>query len=259
MTEIDEAAVTKAWEAYANTLLKQPDGQKHGIIAMHAAIEVYLKASAKAPGDDIVLQHAAEAHRKDSLASHLAIERIIAEEIASFYENGKPQEFLAVATGVRIRLQQAEPIWGKYKHHMPAPEPVSKGVGYKTKPTEQPVGCREAFEIAWKEACIKDGGWSDAAWEIWQAAWERAPKRESSWQPIETLPRDGRVVILYRPLASLTNDPTVTIRRTTDTPQHCWDATIPTGCDGKNYTEGSCYATHWMPLPPNPTEIEGEL
>lgn len=45
--------------------------------------------------------------------------------------------------------------------------------------TQQPVDCREAFEIAWKVACDKDGGWSEAAWDIWQQAWNYPTKRES--------------------------------------------------------------------------------
>ena len=74
----------------------------------------------------------------------------------------------------------------------------------------------------------------------------------SQWQPISTAPMDGREVLLYRPLAERTNDPIVTIRRTTDYDSHCWEATIPEGADGSNFTEGSCYATHWMPLPQPP-------
>lgn len=74
----------------------------------------------------------------------------------------------------------------------------------------------------------------------------------AGWASIETAPRDGRVVLLYRPLAQLTHDPVMTIRQTTSRPQFCWPATIPEGCDGLNYTEGACYATHWMPLPEPP-------
>jgi hypothetical protein len=72
------------------------------------------------------------------------------------------------------------------------------------------------------------------------------------WLPIETAPKDGKKVMLYRPLAGESNDPVVTIRRTTKTSQHCWPDTIPPGRDGQNFTEGSCYATHWMPLPAPP-------
>jgi hypothetical protein len=76
----------------------------------------------------------------------------------------------------------------------------------------------------------------------------------SEWQPIETMPRDGRMVIVYRPLAHMTHDPHVTIARTKAHSSHCWDATVPPGADGRNYTDRCCYATHWMPLPPPPTQ-----
>jgi len=79
----------------------------------------------------------------------------------------------------------------------------------------------------------------------------------SEWQPIETAPRDGSEVLLYRPLAYKTHDPIVTIRKSTHFPQHRWPATVPEGCaiDGPGaYTEGACYATHWMPLPAAPTK-----
>ena len=72
------------------------------------------------------------------------------------------------------------------------------------------------------------------------------------WLAIATAPRDGTKVLLYRPLAGESNDPVVTIRRTFSTSTHCWPDTIPPGCDGQNFTEGSCYATHWMPLPAPP-------
>ena len=73
------------------------------------------------------------------------------------------------------------------------------------------------------------------------------------WMPIETAPRDGSMVLLYRPLAGKTQDPVVTIRRSVQHERHVWEVTIPPGCDGKNFTEGSCYATHWMPIPEAPT------
>ena len=78
------------------------------------------------------------------------------------------------------------------------------------------------------------------------------------WRPIESAPKDGRIAVFYRPLAHLSNDPHVAVKRTCKTPQHVWEATIPEGCDGLNYNDGFCYATHWMPLPATPhTEERG--
>lgn len=77
-------------------------------------------------------------------------------------------------------------------------------------------------------------------------------KHMGGWRPIESIPKDGRKVMLYRPLAGESNDPVISIRRTTSTSQHCWPDTIPPGCDAQNFTEGCCYATHWQPLPEPP-------
>ena len=74
----------------------------------------------------------------------------------------------------------------------------------------------------------------------------------TAWRPIATAPRDGSLVLLYRPLAGNSCDPVVAIRRSVPLEQKCWPSTIPDGCDGRNFTEGMCYATHWMPLPSPP-------
>lgn len=73
-----------------------------------------------------------------------------------------------------------------------------------------------------------------------------------TWQPIETAPRDGRLVLLYRPLAHKAGDPVVTIRKSISDTRLVFENTIPPGYGGYNFTEGSCYATHWMPLPEPP-------
>ena len=84
------------------------------------------------------------------------------------------------------------------------------------------------------------------------------------WLPIEMAPRDGTAVLLYRPLAERTQDSVFAVRCTTPNARHCWPATVPPGCDGLNYTEGACYATHFMPLvapidaPTPATEVEHE-
>lgn len=72
------------------------------------------------------------------------------------------------------------------------------------------------------------------------------------WQDIATAPRDGTMVLLYRPLAHRSHDPHIAMRRTTSYARHCFAATVPDGADGKNFTEGACYATHWQPLPEPP-------
>ena len=68
------------------------------------------------------------------------------------------------------------------------------------------------------------------------------------WQPIETIPRDGREVIVYRPLAHLTNDPNITIARTETENRWCWPETVPEGMTPTNPTNLACHCTHWMPI-----------
>lgn len=73
------------------------------------------------------------------------------------------------------------------------------------------------------------------------------------WQPIETAPKDGTRILLYRPLAERTHDEQIDIRRGIPRDSGCWDETIPEGLTSENYTDGYCKATHWMPLPDAPT------
>lgn len=72
------------------------------------------------------------------------------------------------------------------------------------------------------------------------------------WQPIKTLPRDGRYVLVYRPLAMETSDPTLTIAKTL---KRGSTATVsPQGV--KHWTDRWCHPTHWMDLPPLPSPQE---
>jgi hypothetical protein len=79
----------------------------------------------------------------------------------------------------------------------------------------------------------------------------------TDWQPIETAPRDGRLALVYRPLARNTSDEPVAVKRIMKTDNFCWPATIPEKQEPCNPTDGLCHVTHWMPLPPPPT-TEGQ-
>ena len=74
-----------------------------------------------------------------------------------------------------------------------------------------------------------------------------------TWQPIETAPKDGTKVLVYRPLAHLTNDDVVSIKHSIAHSRPCWNQTIPKGMEPKNFTDGACYPTHWIPLPAAPS------
>lgn len=72
------------------------------------------------------------------------------------------------------------------------------------------------------------------------------------WRPIETAPGDGRKALVFRPLAHLTNDEPVAVKRLVGSNNHCWSRTVPDGQEPCNPTDGSCHVTHWMPLPAPP-------
>ena len=70
-----------------------------------------------------------------------------------------------------------------------------------------------------------------------------------AWVPVaERLPEEGQAVVLYRPLAHLTQDPDICIGwntgRKNESPQgvkhtfDCW-----------------CHPTHWLPLPVTPNVV----
>lgn len=118
---------------------------------------------------------------------------------------------------------------------------------------------REMARIAWDTMMNADGTRDGEVSAILDAlicahsfGMQQAPRQ---WQPIETAPRDGTTVLLYRPLAGKTHDPVVIIGRSVPYNGHSWPATIPEGvsADGPgNYTDRVCYATHWQPLPEPP-------
>jgi hypothetical protein len=78
----------------------------------------------------------------------------------------------------------------------------------------------------------------------------------TGWQPIETAPKDGRMALVFRPLARNSNDEPVAIKRLMDTDHSCWESTVPPGAQPCNPTDGLCHVTHWMPLPPPPEQSQ---
>lgn len=73
------------------------------------------------------------------------------------------------------------------------------------------------------------------------------------WQPIATAPRDGRMALVYRPLAHKSGDQPVAVKRLVKGNHFCWDSTVPEGAKPMNPTaDGSCHVTHWMDIPEPP-------
>jgi hypothetical protein len=80
----------------------------------------------------------------------------------------------------------------------------------------------------------------------------KSARRNKGWLPIECAPMDGRLALVYRPLARESGDEPVAIKRLTGGDGHCWPCTVPEGATPTNPTDGSCHVTHWMPLPAPP-------
>lgn len=78
----------------------------------------------------------------------------------------------------------------------------------------------------------------------------------SEWQPIKTAPKDGRLALVYRPLAHTSGDQPVDVKRLIGGNHHCWDSTVPAGEKPTNPTDGACHVTHWMAIPEPPLLAE---
>lgn len=127
---------------------------------------------------------------------------------------------------------------------------AAKATGYNLLPVpEQPVDCRAVFESYAKRIGFdirRDPGEMyfdhdvENRWQGWQAALTPAwnTKRESGWQPIETAPKDGLILVWGGSLH---------------------DSEIARVREGEfRIFDGSrCLPSHWMPLPKPPiNEIE---
>lgn len=99
---------------------------------------------------------------------------------------------------------------------------------------------------------VHDVGADYIARAAWKAAWQAA---QPKWRPIETIPTDGRRVLVYRPLAHKTGDEQIAVKHAQGgTNGFCWPQTVPGGATPTNPTDGSCHATYWMPMPELPHE-----
>lgn len=156
--------------------------------------------------------------------------------------------------------------------HIPdAGEKVVDQVPYVGKmiETAAPVGELEAFEDLIEEfeaAAIDKHDCRNPEYEFEHRAYDTACQRYDTaraalsagyagWQPIETAPKDGRLGLVYRPLAANTRDEPIAIKSLIGGDRFCWPHTVPKGSAPTNPTDGACHVTHWMPLPPPPSAI----
>lgn len=70
-------------------------------------------------------------------------------------------------------------------------------------------------------------------------------------------PRDGRLCLVYRPLAELSGDKPIAVKRMIGGNSHCWPQTVPNGAEPCNPTDGLCHVTAWrhLPAPPRKKEV----
>lgn len=73
-----------------------------------------------------------------------------------------------------------------------------------------------------------------------------------SWMPIETAPPDGKLTLVYRPLAHEIGHLNTALLRIVGGNHYCDPKTVPPGHAPTNPTDGRCHATHWMIEPPPP-------
>jgi hypothetical protein len=74
-----------------------------------------------------------------------------------------------------------------------------------------------------------------------------------NWQPIETAPKDGTLVLLYFPGGCFSNDGNVCVGFWSTDGSDDW---FSRECDSNSMTELGDFPTHWMPIPepPSPTD-----
>ncbi|UNY40271.1 hypothetical protein KLEP181_gp30 [Paracoccus phage vB_PmaP_KLEP18-1] len=74
-------------------------------------------------------------------------------------------------------------------------------------------------------------------------------RRETGWQPIETAPKDGTLILMFWP-ESVNNRTLGHVISTGSIDDDWWD--VDNWTAGKILDEGATKPTHWMPLPPAP-------
>lgn len=112
----------------------------------------------------------------------------------------------------------------------------------------------EALELC---ACLGRGSDSDEICDAAEKAREALSEhRTGGWMLIGKAIFDGRLALVYRPLAENSGDKRVTVKHLIGGNNHCWESTVHKGEEMYNPTDGVCHVTHYMdiPTPPEPEQ-----
>lgn len=76
-----------------------------------------------------------------------------------------------------------------------------------------------------------------------------AESEMTGWRHIDTAPKDGRLALVYRPLARESGDEPVAVKRLTGGDGHCWACTVPEGLAAGG-EQGIAAGDEPLPSPP---------
>ena len=118
---------------------------------------------------------------------------------------------------------------------------------------QKPVGWQLVPKITTFEMDRELVWGGDSGEEKWKAALAVAPQNESQWQPIETAPRDGKLILAHNSIMGVTCIVGWDKGREDDEPH--W-SDVPNRNQAESFWFNGNYFSHWMPLPQRPDTIK---
>ena len=128
---------------------------------------------------------------------------------------------------------------------------------------EHDAELRKQEPVAWIHPLYKESGfklvgitrWSDDCLPLYAAPIPPEPtpsQQEAQWQPIETAPKDGRLMIAHNLIMNSTYVVGWDARNKDDGPH--W-SDVPNRNAAESLWFNGAYFSHWMPLPTRPDEV----
>ena len=109
------------------------------------------------------------------------------------------------------------------------------------------VGCAGDFEQVQCRFCYTEPN------SVFNRTQQAAPQHESQWQPIETAPRDGKLILAHNSIMGVTCIVGWDKGREDDEPH--W-SDVPNRNQAESFWFNGNYFSHWMPLPQHPNTIK---